>query len=215
MVSRTIPFRYMAISDREVCPDPIPERVRELLDLGVPAVQIRDKTVSDRTRWEWLRSLPGNHRENVLFNSRVDFVVLAGLGGVHRARSSISTRSIRRVAKAELWVGVSAHDTGEALKAQQLGADYCTFGPIYPTPSKPRREVGEIPGLEGLDSVCRAVDIPVLALGGVGPGKVEACLEAGAHGVAGIRALFGPSDPAGAWNDIRRRLDGSNRLDSP
>lgn len=195
------PFRYLAISDRTVCPDPIPRRVRRLLKMGVPAVQLRDKTLEDRTRFEWIQSLRADS-DRLLVNSRADLAALGGLAGVHRAQHALPVPVLRSV-MGEGLVGVSTHSLPEARDAEARGADYVTFGPVFPTPGKTRSG----PGLEGLERVCRKLEIPVLALGGVDPSRVSACLEAGARGAAGIRALFAPPDPEPAWSRIRDRLD--------
>lgn len=193
------PPRYLAISDRSVCPEPIPRRARRLLDLGVPAVQLRDKETDDRTRFEWIRTLR-DRSDRLLVNSRADLAALGDLAGVHRARHALPVPVLRSVMEGGM-VGVSTHSLKEVQEAEARGADYVTFGPIFSTPGKTRQ-----PGLSGLERVCRRVSIPVLALGGVTPSRVPECLEAGAHGAAGIRALFGAEDPADPWSRLREPL---------
>lgn len=196
-----LPFRYLAISDRSVCPEPIPRRVQRLLEMGVPAVQLRDKTVDDRTRFAWIQSLRAGS-DRLLVNSRADLAALGELAGVHRAQHALPVPVLRSV-MGEGLVGVSTHSLREARRAEARGADYVTFGPVFPTPGKTRSR----PGLAGLERVCGRLEIPVLALGGVGPARVPACLEAGARGAAGIRALFGPPDPGPPWSRIRDALE--------
>jgi thiamine-phosphate diphosphorylase len=82
----------------------------------------------------------------------------------------------------------------EALAAD---ADYLGAGPVWVTPSK--TDVGPPIGLEGLRRVCAAVDIPVVAIGGIDASRAAACIESGAAGVAVIRAA---TDPA-----LRRAVD--------
>lgn len=79
--------------------------------------------------------------------------------------------------------GASTHSLQEALLAQQMGAEYITLSPLFPTPSKPGAIGG---GLELLTEVCTAVSVPVFALGGVTIANVGQCIAAGAYGVAGI-----------------------------
>ncbi len=197
------PPRYLAISDRSVCPEPIPRRVRRLLDLGVPAVQLRDKETDDRTRYGWIRTLR-DRSDRLLVNSRADLAALGDLAGVHRAQHALPVPVLRSVME-EGMVGVSTHSLKEARQAESRGADYVTFGPVFPTPGKTRAAEPR-PGLSGLERVCRRVRVPVLALGGVDPSRVPECLEAGAHGAAGIRALFGVEDPSDPWSRIRDPL---------
>lgn len=89
--------------------------------------------------------------------------------------------------------GVSAHSLDEALAAERAGAAWVTLSPIFPTPSKPGH-AGV--GIDALGAVCRAVAIPVFALGGIADaGRAAACMAAGAAGVAAI-SLFDRSNRA-------------------
>lgn len=194
----TLPFRYLAISDRTLCPEPVPERCNRLAELGVPGLQIRDKDVSDRERWSWIERLQGNGT-TLLVNGRVDLAILGNLDGVHVPSSGLPPDVLKRVAGKDMIFGGSTHTIDEVREAGEVGLDYVVFGPVYPTPSKPRRDEDEIPGLRGLERAAEAAAVPVLALGGVTPERLEACLDAGAHGAAGIRALFEPEDPRENW----------------
>jgi thiamine-phosphate pyrophosphorylase len=82
-------------------------------------------------------------------------------------------------------VGRSCHSTEEARAAEAHGADYVIFGPVFATPSK--AQFGAPQGLERLAGVCRAVRIPVLAIGGIALENAAECWRAGASGVAAIR----------------------------
>lgn len=209
-----LPFRYMAISGESVCPEPVPERINRLLELGVPAVQLRDKHRSDRTRFDWLRRVDPA-RGFLIVNGRWDLAVLADADGVHCPGNGVPLTELKKLNHRNFFYGVSTHTLDEILEAETAGADYVTFGPVFPTPSKPDRTESDIPGLDGLNEVTDRTDIPVLALGGIGADDTEACLEAGAYGIAGIRALFGPRDPSNAWTKIESKLEefhGGSRL---
>lgn len=197
----TLPFRYLAISDQQVCPEPVPERVNRLFSLGVPAVQLRDKQQSDRTRYEWLRTV-GSDSNHLLVNGRWDLAVLSDADGVHCPTDGLPLDVMHQLGEDKLLYGASTHSLEEVRRAETAGADYVTFGPVFPTPSKPDVSRVECPGPEGLSRVTDETNLPVLALGGIGPDEVEACLDAGADGVAGIRALFEPEDPSDHWRHI-------------
>ena len=93
-------------------------------------------------------------------------------------------------------VGYSAHTPEEAGRAAREGADYVTFSPIFPTSSKPGHPGA---GLDALAEAAKAASpVPVYALGGVTPGRVRACLDAGAHGVAVLSGILDAPDPAAA-----------------
>ena len=83
-------------------------------------------------------------------------------------------------------IGVSTHSAEEVGEARRAGADYVTFGPVFPTPSK--AAYGSPPGVGGLRRAV-AEGLPVIALGGVVPERLEAIADAGAFGAAGIRSF--------------------------
>jgi thiamine-phosphate pyrophosphorylase len=96
-----------------------------------------------------------------------------------------ATRGAGRVGRAEFLVGASCHSLDAARRAAEDGAGYMIFGPVFATPSK--AAFGAPQGVRRLAEVCRAVRIPVLAIGGVTENNYAECLEAGASGIAGIR----------------------------
>jgi len=156
---------------------------------GVDGVQVRRKELADRALLalvERARSLLSRSTA-LLVNGRLDVAFAAGADGVHLPSSGLPTGEVRRLADSlgsELLVGRSTHHPDEVARARDEGADYVTFGPVYPTPGKAR--FGEPPGLAGLERAC-AVGLPVLALGGVDSGRLAAVAAAGAAGAAGIR----------------------------
>jgi len=93
--------------------------------------------------------------------------------------------SPRPPAGAGFLLGVSGHSLEAARAAEDSGADYIFFGPVFATPSK--AAFGEPQGVERLGQVCRAVTIPVIAIGGVTVLNATACLDSGAAGLAAIR----------------------------
>jgi thiamine-phosphate pyrophosphorylase len=102
-------------------------------------------------------------------------------------------------------VGYSAHTPEEAGQAARDGADYATFSPIFPTSSKPGHSGV---GLDKLAEATRAAHpVPVYALGGITPGRVKACLEAGAHGVAVLSGILDAPNPVAAAADYQAALE--------
>lgn len=85
-----------------------------------------------------------------------------------------------------LMLGTSAATLEEATAGEELGASYIGAGPIWPTPTKP--DADPPIGLDGLAAICEAVSVPVIAIGGVDAANAAQCIEAGAAGVAVVRA---------------------------
>ena len=174
-------------------------RIETAAAAGVDLVQIREKGLSGRncgllTRKALQRaakSLASNAAPTrILVNDRLDVALSEGAGGVHLGENSLPLPEAKRLVKAqalsqEFLIGVSCHSLDAARSAASGGADYLFFGPIFATPSK--AAFGAPQGLERLAEVCRAVSIPVLAIGGITLANASACLAAGAAGIAAIR----------------------------
>src|SRR5208282_1680375 len=101
-------------------------------------------------------------------------------------------------------VGVSCHSLEAAQSAAAAGADYLFFGPVFPTPSK--AAYGAPQSLERLAQVCASVTIPVLAIGGITPENMPACLSAGAYGIAAIRLFQSSPDVVSTVKALRQHF---------
>ncbi len=104
------------------------------------------------------------------------------------------------------WVGASTHSLQGVLRAQEIGLDFVVFGPIYATPSKAR--YGRPLGLKSLEQVSTKTRIPILALGGITPQQVVACLDAGAYGIGAMRAIWDAKRPTQSLEDFAKALGG-------
>ena len=126
----------------------------------------------------------------ILVNDRLDVALSERAGGVHLGENSLPLKDAKRLVTAggrqdDFLTGVSCHSLEAARGAAMGGADYLFFGPVFATPSK--AVYGEPQGLARLAEVCRAVPIPVLAIGGITRENSASCLSAGAAGIAAIR----------------------------
>jgi len=119
----------------------------------------------------------------LMVNERADVAAAAGADGVHLPESSCPALCIRKAFPA-LLAGQSVHSHEKAAEAEKSGVHYLLFGPVFATPSKER--FGAPQGLDNLEKVCRAVSIPVFAVGGITPERAFACIERGAWGVAAL-----------------------------
>lgn len=193
--------RLLAISDPgERGGRPLKAWLEALAGSGVDGVEVREKRLGDRELYELAcdarRAWPGW----LVVNGRLDVALAAGASGVHLPSDGVPIAPLRRRFGPAPVIGRSTHHPDEVAAARAEGADYVTFGPVFPTPSKAR--YGRPPGLDGLRRAV-AQGLPVVALGGIGPDQLAAVAAAGAAGAAGIRAFHDPRQLE-RWTAARR-----------
>lgn len=197
------------ITDRERARGDVLRAVRSALRGGVDRVQVREKGGPARDLYETTLRIVAHARETgagVLVNDRIDVALATGAEGVHLAGGSLSPAVTRELVGELALVGVSVHGLDEALVAAHEGADYVTFGHVYPTASKP----GLPPlGVRELAEIVESVEVPVLAVGGIDRSNVSEVLRTGASGISVISAILTARDPEKAVRELRREIDGS------
>lgn len=176
----------------------------EALRGGADFVQVRAKELTSRELLALVRDViaAAGSAERILVNSRPDIAALTAARGVHLPESGLDPRSVRE-AFPGLLIGVSRHDRAGLEKAALDWADFAMVGPVFETPGKESRALG----VAGLGELLRGLKVPVLAVGGVTPGDVDALRSSGVAGIAAIRP-FGPAGRAGeAAASFRAALD--------
>ena len=168
---------------------PLIENIKSQIAARVDYIQLREKDLSTPELLALARQVIGlSVRTTILINSRLDVALAAGAHGIHLPSNSPSPSFYKRVAP-QLIVGVSCHNRAELLRAATEGADYAVLGPVFAPLSKPGTGVDL--GLGTFAELRRAVNIPVIALGGITNERIPACMQAGASGVAGISLFQG------------------------
>ena len=177
------------ITDRRTLPvkTNLLDNIARNLAAGVEWIQIREKDLSARELFDLtalVLGLPNPQQAKILVNSRVDVALAARAGGVHLPAGSPAPRLWRASSPAGFLIGVSCHSVEEVRAAEQEGADYVVFGPVFAPLSKVTAL--EPLGIDALAEAALAVRIPVLALGGITRENAIDCMRAGAAGVAAI-----------------------------
>jgi thiamine-phosphate pyrophosphorylase len=183
--------------------------IRRAVAASVNWIQIREKDLPTRPFVELVRGAVAaaqGSATRILVNDRLDIALATGAAGVHLGEASLPVLAVerwRRVGRAPagFLVGASCHSPVAAVEAARAGADYIFFGPVFTTPSK--AAYGSPQGLDRLAEVCRAVRVPVLAIGGVSLENAATCLAAGAAGLAAIRLFQESPDIAATVTQLR------------
>jgi thiamine-phosphate pyrophosphorylase len=197
--SRSLPLVYL-ITDRKKLPrigqqseaDALASFIDRALAAGVDMVQIREPDLTIREIYSIARNAALSARARgalLLINDRSDVAASVG-AGVHLTTRSMTPDVVLR-SFGNMTVGASTHSLKEALEAQNLGAGFVVFGPVFETASK--KIYGPPVGLDALEEVASALSIPVLALGGINAGNFKQALGRGAAGIAAI-SLFAETD---------------------
>jgi thiamine-phosphate pyrophosphorylase len=207
------------VTDRRALPEVNPSvplaalarKIEEVVAAGIDWVQIREKDLPASALASLTRQclqITAKYSTNragairVLVNDRLDVAIAERAHGVHLGEKSLPVAEAKRLVESALrrqhvdepfLIGVSCHSIEAAMAAQRDDADYIFFGPVFSTPSK--AAYGEPQGLTKLAEVCRALSIPVLAIGGITPENASSCLQAGAAGLAAIRLFQDAPDP--------------------
>lgn len=134
-------------------------------------------------------------------NDRLDIALAAGADGVHLGQDDLPVAAARRIAPPLFVIGASVGSVEEALRAERDGADYVAVSPVFTTGSKADAGAGH--GLEAVAAVRRAVRIPVIGIGGIGPANAADVIRAGADGCAVISAVLAQPDIVEATRSLR------------
>lgn len=205
-------LRLIVVTDPELArPRSLLEVVREAVEAGAPAIQLRAKGASARELFEaGSELLPVVREAGALFfvNDRVDVALALGADGVHVGPDDVPVAGVRKAVEAAdvdvppFYVGASADDPAVARRLVAEGAHYIGCGTVYSTSTKP--DAGEVIGLDGLQRVVEAVDVPVVGIGGIDEERAtEVAVRTEAAGVAVVGAVMGAEDVGEA---VRRLL---------
>lgn len=184
------------------------EIARLALAGGADGIQLREKCMPAREMIAIARDLARLCREGgaqLIVNDRVDIAIAADAGGVHLGQEDYPVSLARELLGPDRVIGASARTPEQAIEAMWMGADYIGAGPVFASDRK--ADSGAPIGTEGLAAIVRAVEIPVIAIGGINAERVAEVMRAGAYGIAVIEAVTLHSDPAAAARALRAAID--------
>ncbi|SFM78640.1 thiamine phosphate synthase [Thermodesulforhabdus norvegica] len=163
---------------------------------GVTAVQYREKEASTRKMIEEageLRNLCRSCEVLFLVNDRVDVALAVEADGVHLGQDDMPLHLARKILGSGAIIGITVHNDLERRAAEQNGADYVSFAPVFATSTKPDHQTPL--GISGLEQLVRAATVPSVAIGGINLDNVEEVYKTGVDGVCVVSAIMGATDP--------------------
>ena len=198
-----------AVTDRHWLAEgePLLHPVKRAVEGGATFVQLREKTLDEASFEAEGRELLAYCREKgipFVINDNVELAVRIGADGVHVGQEDMEAGRVRELIGPDRILGVSAQTVEDALRAEAAGADYLGVGAVFPTCSKD--DAVEVPH-ETLAAICRAVSIPVVAIGGITYENMEELEGSGIDGISVISAIFGQKDIEGATRRLRERAE--------
>ncbi|WFF74304.1 thiamine phosphate synthase [Proteiniclasticum sp. QWL-01] len=170
------------------------DQVEAALKGGATFVQLREKELAESSYREEagrIRDLCRSWRVPFVINDNVELAAELDADGVHVGQSDLEAEAARRILGPDKIIGVSVKTVEQALKAQAAGAAYLGVGAVFPTQSK--QDADSITR-DALTGITRAVEIPVVAIGGIQEHNIMELTGCGVHGVAVISALFAQPD---------------------
>lgn len=180
------------------------EQVESALKGGVTCVQLREKKLDDEAFLnEAIEICALCKRYGVPFfiNDNIEVAVKCHADGVHVGQDDMEVSEVRKIVGDDMIIGVSAHSVEEAVKAVKNGADCLGVGAVFATSTKTDACVLS---KETLRDICAAVDVPVVAIGGIGKSNISLLSGTGVDGVAIVSAIFGAEDIESECRELRK-----------
>ena len=179
------------------------EQVEAALKGGVTCVQLREKELDETAFLQEAKELCALCRRYgvpFLVNDNVEIAIACGADGIHVGQEDLAAGEVRRRVGETMILGVSVHTVEEACQAVRDGADYLGLGAVFPTSTK--TDVEQMSN-ETLQAICDAVDVPIVAIGGINRGNILRLAGSGVDGVALVSAIFSAEDIEGTCRELR------------
>ena len=200
-----IDYSLMLVTDHCSDVDAFCTIVEKALQAGVTVLQLREKTATTRDFYQLaLRIKPIARQYNVplLINDRLDIALAVDADGVHVGQEDLPVAVVRRLIGPDKILGATAATVAAAQTAEREGADYIGSGTMFPTLTKPGKQV--LP-LNVLAQIKQAVQVPVVAIGGITADNLLTLKITGVDGLAVVSAIIDSADPAAATQEILSR----------
>ncbi len=179
------------------------EAVEQAIAGGCTLVQLREKEISSLEFYvlaSEIKKITDMYSIPLIINDRIDIAMAAGAAGVHIGQKDIPADIVRKVIGKDMLLGVSAGSVAEAVNAAKAGADYLGVGAMFPTATKP--DAGFV-SMEELGKIRKAVDIPIVVIGGIGKENAMLFRPMGIDGLAVVSAVIAQPDIKKSAADLK------------
>ena len=190
----TLPPLYAILDPDQIKGRAIEEVLGEMLRAGVTMLQLRVKSLAAKdflALGQRVREATETHHCRLIVNDRVDIAMACNADGVHLGQDDLPLHAGRKLLGNKI-IGISTHDIEQAQQAEYGGADYIGFGPMFGTTTKDTGLTAR--GIAMLKQIRAAVNVPVVAIGGVNEQNVTQVWQAGADSAAIISDILGVAD---------------------
>lgn len=182
------------------------KQVEKALKGGATFVQLREKSLDAKAFLQeaiQIKALCKHYQVPFVINDAIDIALAIDADGVHVGQSDMAVAEARAKLGPDKIIGVSVQTVEQALLAEEKGADYLGVGAVFPTGSK--ADAVEV-SYETLKAICKAVKIPVVAIGGISKENIMELSRSGICGVAVISAIFAQSNIEEATRDLKKQI---------
>lgn len=197
-----------AVTDRSWLGDSsLYSQVESAIKGGATFIQLREKNLGEAdflSEAKEIQKLCREYKVPFVINDNVEIAAQIDADGVHVGQSDMEAGDVRKKLGPDKIIGVSAQTVEQALKAQEHGADYLGVGAVFPTGSK--ADATEV-SHQTLKEICEAVDIPVIAIGGITKENVSELKGSGICGIAVISAIFAQKDIRKAAAELKQKVE--------
>ncbi len=173
---------------------------------GVTLIQLREKNLTGREYLELAlntKVITDKYNIQLIIDDRIDVAIASDVSGVHVGQSDIPVSYARKLMGKNKIVGATAKTVEQALEAYEQGADYLGVGAIYPTTTKVATRITDV---STLNDICRAVPIPVVAIGGLNINNIDILKESPIKGISVVSAVMKSIDPEKSAMDLKKKV---------
>lgn len=209
-------YSLYLVTDSSIClKQNLLAATEEAIQNGVNIVQLREKNLNSLDFFRLavkMRDLTCKYNVPLIINDRLDIALATEADGVHLGQTDLPAKYVRKLTIPEFIIGVSAKTIPQALEAQEAGANYLGVGAIFPTTTK---VITQNTPVTTLNAIISKVKIPVIAIGGLNIGNIDALLNSKIAGIAVVSAILASDNIGATVQDLKTKIKQIKNNNSP